>query len=311
MISTRRTGILLALATAGISGFAIFLNGNGVRAFGSPASYTTAKNAVAALVLILIVAATYRAGTRLTKPSGARQWIGVSAVAVIGGAVPFVLFFEGLARASSTQAAVVHKSLVIWVALLAVVLLREKLKWPHYLAIGLIVAAQIGLAGGLGNLVAIAIDTGVLMILGATLLWSVEVIVAKRLLKSLTPWTLSIARMGGGALVLVAWSATQGALGAIVPSTSAQWGWVLLTGLLLAGYVMTWHHALARAQAVDVTAVLVVGVLITAALNGVFKGADVAAQLPSYGLIFVAGALLVWNGLRGPIALAPAQRTPA
>jgi len=225
--------------------------------------------------------------------------------------VPFVLFFEGLARASSTQAAVVHKSLVIWVALLAVVLLREKLKWPHYLAIGLIVAAQIGLAGGLGNLVAIAIDTGVLMILGATLLWSVEVIVAKRLLKSLTPWTLSIARMGGGALVLVAWSATQGALGAIVPSTSAQWGWVLLTGLLLAGYVMTWHHALARAQAVDVTAVLVVGVLITAALNGVFKGADVAAQLPSYGLIFVAGALLVWNGLRGPIALAPAQRTPA
>ena len=165
MTGTRRTGILLALATAGISGFAIFLNGNGVRAFGSPASYTTAKNVVAALVLILIVAATYRAGTRLTKPVGVRQWIGVGAVAVIGGAVPFVLFFEGLARASSTQAAVVHKSLVIWVALLAVVLLREKLKWPHYLAIGLIVAAQVGLAGGLGNLAAIAIDTGVLMIL--------------------------------------------------------------------------------------------------------------------------------------------------
>ncbi len=311
MTGTRRKGIMLALATACISGFAIFLNGNGVRAFGSPASYTTAKNAVAALALILIVAATYRAGTRLTKPSGARQWIGVSSVAVIGGAVPFVLFFEGLARASSTQAAVVHKSLVIWVALLAVVLLREKLKWPHFLAIGSIVAAQIGLAGGVGNLAALAIDTGVLMILGATLLWSVEVIVAKRLLKTLTPWTLSIARMGGGAVVLLAWSAAQGALGSVVPSTLAQWGWVLLTGLLLAGYVMTWHHALASAQAVDVTAVLVVGVLITAALNGVFKGADVAAQLPSYSLIFVAGALLVWNGLRPPVALSPVQRTPA
>ena len=32
-----------------------------------------------------------------------------------------------------------------------------------------------------------------------------------------------------------------------------QLGWVLLTGLLLSGYVATWMTALARARALDVT----------------------------------------------------------
>ena len=54
---------------------------------------------------------------------------------MIGGSVPFVLFFEGLARAEATQAAFIQKTLVVWVALLAVPLLRERFGVPHALAI--------------------------------------------------------------------------------------------------------------------------------------------------------------------------------
>ena len=53
--------------------------------------------------------------------------MGCSRVAVVGGSVPFVLFFEGLARAEATQAAFIQKTLVVWVALLAVPLLHERL----------------------------------------------------------------------------------------------------------------------------------------------------------------------------------------
>ena len=57
---TRRTGLMLALLTAVISGFAIFLNGYGVKAVGNATVYTTAKNVVAALVLFGVVAAAGR-----------------------------------------------------------------------------------------------------------------------------------------------------------------------------------------------------------------------------------------------------------
>ena len=59
---------------------------------------------------------------------------------------------------------------------------------------------------------------------------------------------------------------------------------VLVTGIVLAGYVGTWYAALARAPAVDVTAVLVGGAVITALLRYVVTG----TPLPSTeGLVLV------------------------
>ncbi|MCJ7827186.1 MAG: DMT family transporter, partial [Demequinaceae bacterium] len=298
----RRMGVKLALATAGISGLAIFLNGNGVRAYGSAAQYTTAKNLVCAIVLIGVVAMVARGGTRIARPSGARQWGTLAVVAIIGGSIPFVLFFEGLSRATATQAALLHKSLVIWVAILAVAFLRERLTWVHGAAIALLIVGQVGLNGGVAGLLKTLSDSGALMVLGATLLWSAEVVVSKRLLREASPWTLSLARMAGGSVVLVAWSAATGAVGQIVPRTAVQWSWVLLTGVLLAGYVVTWHQALARAQAVDVTAVLVAGALVTAALSGAFKGVSLAPDLWWYGAITAGTGMLLWQmGRRRPL----------
>lgn len=288
MTTSRRTGLLLALATAGISGVAVFLNGYGVRAFGNATAYTTAKNLVAALVLLAVVAAGGRAGARLTRPTARREWVGLGLVAVVGGSVPFVLFFEGLARASSAQSAVIHKTLLVWVALLAVPLLGEKLTAWHGIAFLLLVVAQVGLVGGVPR----GLASGELMILAATLLWSVEVVLAKRLLAGLSSWTLGVARMAGGSVVLVAWSAAQGHLAGLGAVDAAGWGWVLLTGLILAGYVATWFGALARAQAVDVTAVLVLAAPITAVISAVVDGTPLGPQA-LWLLMVVAGAALV------------------
>lgn len=299
MTGTRRTGLLLALATAGISGVAIFLNSYGVRAYGDASSYTTAKNLVSAMVLgVLVLVLALSAGrggpVRLTRPHGRQQWLALGAIGVIGGSVPFLLFFEGLARASSGQSAVIHKTLVIWVALLAAPLLRERVTWVHGLAVVLLVVGQVGLVGGIGA----AMGSGELMILGATLLWSVEVVVAKRLLADVSSWTVGLTRMGVGSLVLLGWAAVRGELATVVPVGAAQWGWVLLTGLILAAYVGTWFAALARAQAVDVTAVLVLAALITAALSAAVNGAVPWPQLQWLGVLGVGGGLVTWQAWR-------------
>jgi drug/metabolite transporter (DMT)-like permease len=304
MNPTRRTGILLALATAAISGVSVFLNGYGVKAFGSSTVYTTGKNLVAAIILLALVGVGARRGARLTRPTRRGQWLALGAIGVIGGSVPFVLFFEGLARASSPQAAFVHKTLVLWVALLAVPLLRERLQWGHWLAIALLVVGQVGLAGGAPE----SFGTPGLMILGATLLWSLEVVVAKRLLVGVSSWTVGVARMGLGSVALLGWLAVRGQLGALVSLTGAEVGWALATGALLAGYVATWFAALARAQAVDVTAVLVLAAPVTALLSAAVNGTTLAPQTPWLAMVVLGGVTMAWLGWRaGPLGGAPVR----
>ena len=116
------TGIGLAVGTAVISGVAVFVNGYAVRQFGDPATFTVLKNAVAAVVLLGVAVAVGGVPRRL----GGRRWAGVAALGLVGGSVPFLLFFTGLAEASAPAAAVIHKTLFIWVALLAAVVLRER-----------------------------------------------------------------------------------------------------------------------------------------------------------------------------------------
>lgn len=289
---TRRTGLLLAVGTALISGFAVFLNGYGVRAWADisdPATYTTLKNAVAALVLTVVAAAgARRRGTRLVdRPVLRRHWLGLTVIAVVGGSLPFLLFFEGLSRASSGDAAFIHKTLVIWVVLLAVTLLRERIGPLHVLAVAVLILGQAAIAGvgGLG------FGTGEWMILGATLLWSVETVIAKRVLTSVPSGLVGIARMAGGSLVLVGYVLLFGDLTGLRMVTAEHLVWILITGVTLAGYVGTWFAALAKAPAVDVTAILVGGALVTAALETGIRGA-VIPSVP--GIILVtAGVVLI------------------
>ena len=210
--------------------------------------------------------------------------------------MPFVLFFEGLSRATATQAAFMHKTLVVWVAILAVVLLKERLGPPHIAAIALVVAGQAWLVGG--GLGTVTFGAGEAMILAATLLWAVEVILAKVLLGTLDTRTLAAARMGLGTVVLVGWLAVTGRVGDLLALGSEQWVWAIATGLLLTAYVATWYAALARAQAVDVTAVLVFGAVVTAVIARV---ADGTAVDPVGVVLVTAGAVLDCVRLVAPL----------
>jgi drug/metabolite transporter (DMT)-like permease len=295
--SPRTVGIALAVVTAVISGFAVFINGYGViewrDAGAGSAAYTTAKNLVAAGLLAGIALAVRRRRAepvRLRTSHKARLIV----VGVVGGAVPFLLFFEGLARASSVNAAFIHKTLIVWVALLAVPLLRERVTGMHLAAMGLLLAGEATLSrvGGM------TIGTGEAMIFAATLLWACEIVIAKRLLADVPASTVGVARMGIGSVVLVAWVLATGGLAGVGALPAAAWTWALVTGVFLTGYVATWYLALSKAQAVDVTAVLVLGALITAALRTGVQGA-VTPPIAGVVLLVAGGAAAIAAGLRG------------
>ncbi len=303
---TRRAGIALAFVTAAISGVSVFVNGYGTRHFEDATVYTTSKNLVAAVLVVGLAlgVARLRPSSNERVPFTTRDRWGLLAIGIIGGALPFVLFFEGLKHAGSTDAAFLQKTLVAWVALLAVPLLHERLNAWHVAAIGLLVAGQAELGGGWPSL---RVDAASVLILSATLCWAVEVVIAKRLLPRRSALTVGAARMGIGVVALVTWVAATGRLHVLTGLGAGAWGWALLTGVLLCSYVVCWFSALARAQAVDVTAVLVGGAIITAVLNAVRSGVDLPTQGPGVVLIVtgVVIACVVSRSARVQVAAPP------
>jgi drug/metabolite transporter (DMT)-like permease len=281
-------GALLACGTAAISGLSVYLNSFGVKLVPDAAVYTTAKNGVAAIILVSLALAFGAA--REARVLDRRRQAGLLAIAVIGGSVPFVLFFSGLAIATAPTAAFIQKTLFIWVALMAVPFLGERLGLIQVGALGVLLAGQILIAPPTG----MGWGAGETMIAAATLLWSVEVVLAKRLLVGVSATLLGATRMGLGLLVLLGYLAVSGRLAGLGAISGEALLWVLVTGVLLAGYVATWFNALRLAPATTVTSILVAGAVVTGVLSSVSNGrAPDPRVVLGYLLILVAVGLVV------------------
>lgn len=280
------SGIRLALLAAAVSGISIFVNAQAVSAFPNATLFTTLKNVIVGAALVAAVLVWRRAEVRRLA---LRQWAGLAALGVIGGSIPFILFFEGLARSvNAGDASFIHKTLFVWVALGALAFLpRERLGAGQIAALGVLVAAQLLL----GAPRSATVGPGELMVLAATLLWAGEIVIARRLLSSTSSAVASAGRMGGGALVMLAYAGTTGQL--TLALSPLQWSWVALTAVLLIVFVSTWYAALERAPATAVTCVLTLGAPITAALSLAAGRAPSTQQLAGYALVCLAALAFV------------------
>ena len=151
--------------------------------------------------------------------------------------------------------------------------------------------------------------TGETLIAAATLLWAAETIVAKRVLRSVPSGIVGAGRLGIGLVVLIGYLAFTGKLGAVAALSTTQWAWVLMTGVLLTGYVATWFAALQRAPASLVTAILVLGAPVTAGIQALQTGAIPATPvLAGQLLVLAAGGAIVTTTMRrwrlNPVAAA-------
>lgn len=261
---TYRMAIILAVGTAVFSGVNNFLTKIAVTAVKDPIVFTTLKNGIVAVFLIGLVLLLKNRG-ELTRLAPKQKRL-LLAIGVIGGSIPFALFFTGLLQTSALNASLIHKTLFIWVLILAIPFLKEKLGWMQYAAMALLFGGNIAIGGFQG----FKFNSGELMILGATLFWAVENIIAKVALKDISSTLLAGARMTIGSVVLFGIVVFQGKASLMSGLTFEQWGWTLLTSTLLAGYVLTWYTALKYAPATVVASILVSATLITNVLATIF-----------------------------------------
>jgi len=291
MTDTAR-GLKFAFCAAVVSGVSVFINKFAVASLGNPVLLPAVKNSLVGILLIGLVI--FSRKWREIKLLSKKQVVQLLIIGVVGGFLPFYLFFTGLAQIPAVNANLIHKTLVIWVAILAVPLLKEKVSKLTGLAVLLLFAGNLPLGGFTG----FGYSSGELMVFGATLLWALETILVKKTLADLSPDLVATSRMGVGSLLLIIFVAisSPASVGDIFSMSSAQWFWIALTAMCLFGYVSLWYRALKFAPAVGVSAVLVSATLITTSLSAIFVTHTLSLQTVIQSLAIIIGSILTyWN----------------
>jgi drug/metabolite transporter (DMT)-like permease len=259
-MTNRNKGLALVLGTAIISGISVFINGYSVKMI-NPSAFTFAKNALVAVALLAIVLG-FSQLKEIMKMT-LRQWGQLVLIGLIGGSIPFLLFFNGLAITGSAAGSFIHKSMFLYVAVAAVIFLKEKLN-PK-----LLLAAVVLLVGNLFILQADMVNPGIghLLVLGATLMWAIENILSKKLLGEVSGNVVACGRMFFGSIFLLAYLGFTNQLGPVAAMTSQQWLWTAIPSVLLLGFVLSWYNGLKHVPVSLATVILLIASPITTLLN--------------------------------------------
>lgn len=285
-----KKGIYLIFITVVFSGLANFFNKFGLEALGKDAyQYTALKNLAAATILSLFVFMPFIWG-RLTSIAK-QDWLRLILIALIGGSIPFLFFFKGLSMTSAVNASFIHKTLFIWVAILAWPILKEKITYLQLTALGVLLVGNFIFSG----FYQLSFGVAELLILLATILWAVENIISKIVLKNLDSLTVAWARMFIGSLFLLVFLLTTGGINGLFSISTSQMGWLALVSVLLTGYVITWYGALKRLPVTVVASVLVLASPITTLLNSVFITHQLDGNKIIGGALIIVGVVMIWN----------------
>lgn len=292
-------GYFLVFSTAVISGLAIFINKFSVSVI-NPYIFTWLKNLTVAIFLTTLLLAfnDWQTLKKLTR----WQWLLLVIIGLVGGCLPFLLFFKGLSLTSAAKGAFLHKTMFVYVALLAILFLKEKID-KRFLFGGLILLfASFLLLKKLPS----EVNQGDFLVFLATLLWAIENTISKYVLisKGLQGRTLAWARMFFGSFFIFLFLLGTGQLSLLSELNFQQIAWTGLTSIILFGYVMTWYSGLKYIPVSQATVILLLGSPITTLLSLISGGKVVFQEILAgffiiLGVIFVIGLKKSWQFLKG------------
>ncbi len=290
-------GILLVFLTVLISGVSNFVNFYAVQGTSSDA-FIAVRNATVAVMLVPVGLLAVRG---LPKGLARRDWVKLGTIGLIGGAIPFLLFFRGLQIAGTAGAATAtfgYRTLFLMASVFGVVFLSERLSPRFALAAGLLVAGNALLL----SLTAPIWTDGTAYVLAATALWAGEYTLSKHTLRNVPSGTVALGRMGFGGVFLLGYVALTGQLGSVAALSGAQWEWILLSAVLLVGFVTTWYAGLKTVDLSVASAMLVLAFPITWVL-GFF------ASKSAFGLPEAAGVVAIVLGVVAAVGVASLRET--
>jgi drug/metabolite transporter (DMT)-like permease len=259
-MTNHKKGLLLVTGTAVISGISIFINSYSVKMV-APAPFTFLKNSIVAIALVGIILALGQ--IKKLKKLDKNQWFYLLVIGFVGGFVPFLLFFNGLSQISGATGSFLHKTMFVFVAILAPFFLKEKNHRFFLPAAALLL---------IGNFLLLKTDfstfgIGHLLVIAATILWALENVISKQTLQNMDGTVLAAGRMFFGSIFLLTYLIITNQIQPVLSMTGEQWLWTAIPTALLLGYVLTWYNGLKFVPATIATSILLLGAPITLLLD--------------------------------------------
>ncbi|MEM2137865.1 MAG: DMT family transporter [Candidatus Anstonellaceae archaeon] len=298
----KTNGIALAYLTALVSGISVFANSIGVVTMDSTA-YTFLKNLLVAAILAAIglSAGKWKEIASLNR----KQSLMLLFVGIVGGGAAFALYFAGLAATGGAVGSFLYRLLFVFATFIAIGWLKEKFSWQTAVGALAILAGNYLLLGS----AAVSLGWGVALVLAATILWACEYAVSKKVLEGVSATTVAAARMGIGAIVLLAILVWQGKIGAVAALKPESLMWIAISTGLLTLFVTLWYSSLKRASLISATAALTLGGPISALLSLIFAGKALAPLQAGGFLLLALGAVFAVGAGETVAAISWARKT--
>jgi len=298
LMNREMKGTLLAFMTAAISGVSIIANKFFVVGI-DPTVFTSVRALIIGLAFLFIIAYTNRFDSRrIQTVFRLADWKALLAIAVIGGAVAFLLFFTGLKMTTGGRAAFIHKTLPIYVAVLSYWFLKEKIPMKQTYALIIMLLGTVLIFGATIEPSALWSNPtlGDALVLGATILWAVENTIARKtMLRGDTNWIVSFSRMFIGALILFGAAGVMGKLGLLLTLTPIQIANMFISTGFLFGYVLTWYWAIKLINVSKASTILLLAPVVSTVLGVVALGEPVPMLQAAGSVLILAGGYAVAN----------------
>lgn len=236
-------GTTLAVLAALISGIAIPVNKLFVVNL-DPTVFTAVRALIIGLIFLAISFYTEKS---LPRPKKKRNWKHLAAIAIVGGAAAFLLFFTGLQLTTAGRGAFIHKMLPFFVAIFAFLFLKEKISRKQWYTLLLMLVGLVVMFSKSLNPAELWLNPqmGDYLILGATILWAIENTIARRaMLDDETNIVVSFSRMFIGGLILFGAVLLMGKLNLLLALDLWQIVSLLVSTGILFGYVFCWYKAI-------------------------------------------------------------------
>lgn len=283
-------GLAFAFIAALISGISVFANGIAVK-LADATVYTFAKNIGALLFLAAIVFALkeWKSFRSLSR----RQWLSLIAIGILGGSVPFAMFFYGLKLEGAAVSSFIFRSLFVFAGVFGYLLLKEKPEAKDTIAALAILAGNAFLVSGEA-----VFGLGQLLVLGATMLWALEYTISRKVMADIEPKVVMVSRMFFGAMVLFGFLLATGSVAALlsVASDPSMILWLAITSLLLTGFMMSWYSSLKSVPVMKAASILALGGIVTAALEFAFLGKSPSGN-GAIGLLLISAGAVAMVGI--------------
>ena len=285
-------GTLLALMTAIVSGVAIPINKIFVVSL-DPTIFTALRSIMIGALFFVI--ASFQSNFNFSKFKRV-SWKYLLSIAIIGGGLAFLLFFIGLKLTTAGRAAFLHKTLPLYVTILAFIFLKEKISQRQLIALALML---------IGTCLIYYTDItpsefwanpkiGDALIIGATFLWAVENTIAKKAInKGETNFVVAFSRMFFGGLVLFGVIILQNKYNLLFSIKPEQMLNIFISISILTLYVLFWYWSIKFINVSKATTILLLSPVVSLIIGFLFLGEPIPLlQIIGSALILV-GAYLV------------------